>query len=228
MEPCVFISELRSRLCIPDASADQWCPLCDGVMDRFAHHASMCSAGGERVLRHNAARNVVFRWAERAGLSPELERPGLLLPQRPGDSHLGRRRPADVFVPALAGVPSALDLAITAPQRMHHLLALGTVGGGSAAAAYAATKAAHLGTARECAAQGVRFVPLVAETTGAWDPAAATVLRCIARAVAAREGGDREALHAGFLQDFCVTIRAGRARAVLRRRAELGARAGEA
>ena len=228
MEPCVFISELRSRLCIPDAIADQWCPLCDGVVDRFAHHASMCSAGGERVLRHNAARNVVFRWAERAGLSPELERPGLLLPQRPGDSHLGRRRPADVFVPALAGVPSALDLAITAPQRTDHLLARGALGSRSAASAHAGTKAAHFGTARECATQRIRFVPMVAETTGAWDPAAGAVLKSIARAVAAREGGDKAAAHAELLQELCVTIRAGRARAVLRRRAELGARAAEA
>ena len=227
MEPCVFISELRTRLCVPDSHADVWCPFCDGVMDRFSHHAAMCAAGGERVLRHNAARNVVFRWAERAGLSPELERPGLLLPQRPGDSHLGRRRPADVYLPALAVVPAALDLAVTPPRRTDNLIALGTVGGGSAAAAYAATKAAHMGTARECAAHGIRFVPLVAETTGAWDPAAVVVLKRIARAAAAREGGDVVALHAEFLQELSVTIRSGRARAALRRRAELSARVSE-
>lgn len=133
----------------------------------------MCSAGGKRVLRHNAARNAMYHWAERAGLNSELERPVLPLPQRPGDCHLGMRHPADSFVPALGGVPFAL--VVTAPQRTDHLLALGAVGVRSAAAAYAHTDAAHLGTARQCAAQGVRFVSLVAETTGAWDPAAAAV-----------------------------------------------------
>ena len=179
------------------------------------------TAGGERVLRHNALRNAVFRWADRAGLNPELEKPGLLLPQRPGDAHVGRRRPADVFLPALAGVPSALDLAITAPQRMDHLLAVGVHGAGSAAAAYADTKATHMGTARECAAQGVRYVPLVAEATGTWDPAAAKVLKDIARAVAAREGGDSRELHGELLQELSVLVRSHRARAVLRHRAEL-------
>ena len=37
------------------------------------------------------------------GLQPEKEKPGVL--------------PADVFVPSLAGVPTALDVAVTAPQR---------------------------------------------------------------------------------------------------------------
>ena len=86
-----------------------------------------------------------------------------------------------------------------------------------------ATKAAHLGTARECEAHGVRYVPLVAESAGAWDPAAAVVLKGLAHAAAAREGCDPRALHGEFLQELSVTIRAARARAVLRRRADLAA-----
>jgi hypothetical protein len=56
---------------------------------------------------------VVHAWAEKAGLRPEKERPGLLLPQSPHDTQSARRRPADVFLPALAGGPAALDFAIT-------------------------------------------------------------------------------------------------------------------
>ena len=104
MEPAAFISELRARLQIPDADTDAWCPLCDGVLDIHNYHAGMCVAGGERTQRHYVVRDIVCAWAHRAGLRPERERPGLLLPQSPEDSHRchsARRRPADVFLASL-------------------------------------------------------------------------------------------------------------------------------
>ena len=201
MEAGVFVAELRQRLGLPDAVLDAWCPRCDCVLDRFSYHAGLCSAGGERTLRHHALRDVLCSWAERAGLQPEREKPGLLLP-----SYLGS--------------PVAFDLAVTGPQR------LGTLGEAArsslaAAIAYAETKRAHLDTAAACQAQGVRFVPLVVETSGAWEPEAAKVLVQIARAVASREGEDPAALHAELLQELSVAVRSFRAKAALRRRAEL-------
>ncbi|CAE7507236.1 unnamed protein product, partial [Symbiodinium pilosum] len=80
MEAGVFVAELRQRLGLPDAVLDAWCPRCDCVLDRFSYHAGLCSAGGERTLRHHALRDVLCSWAERAGLQPEREKPGLLLP----------------------------------------------------------------------------------------------------------------------------------------------------
>ena len=62
---------------------------------------------------------------------------------------------------------------------------------------------------------------LVAETTGAWDKQGARILRLIATAAAAREGIDPSKLAATMLQELSVTIRSFRARAGLRRRAEL-------
>ena len=93
----------------------------------------------------------------------------------------------------------------------------------SAAEAYASTKATHLGTARECEAQGVAYVPLVVETTGAWAPRAAGILKRVARAAAARSGEEPGRTHAKLLQELCVIVRGYRARAVLRRRAEQAA-----
>ena len=78
-----------------------------------------------------------------------------------------------------------------------------------------------MGTARECEAQGVTYVPMVAETTGAWDPRAAAVLRSLARSAAAITGEAPDAVHALLLQELCVVVRGFRARAVLRRRAEV-------
>ena len=94
---------------------DACCPRCDCVLDKFSYHAGLCSAGGERTLKHHALRDILCSWAERAGL-PGREKPGLLLPQRPEDSGLERRRPTDIYVPSYLGSPIAFDLAVTGPQ----------------------------------------------------------------------------------------------------------------
>ena len=220
MEKATFVAELRVRLGVPDAPTDAWCPRCDGILDRLSHHAGVCVAGGERAQRHYAVRDVVHAWAEKAGLRPEKERPGLLLPQSPDDTQSARRRPADVFLPALAGGPAALDFAITAHQRQD-TLALASSRAGAAAEAYDRQKEAHLHTAQACASQGVSFVPMVVETTGHWDVGAARVLRHIATAVAARTGDLADHVHTSMLQELCVVVRSFRARAALRRRSEL-------
>eukprot|EP00435_Cladocopium_sp_Y103_P044732 s3076_g12.t1 len=75
------------------------------------------------------------------------------------DGHSARRRPADVFLPAFAGSPSAIDFAITAPQRQE-TLAQASQKPLAAAAAYARHKEAHL-----------------QESTGAWDEGATAVLK---------------------------------------------------
>ena len=136
----------------------------------------------------------------------------MLLPQRPEDSRLAARRPADIFVPFFGGSPTALDIAITAPQRRESLLEAGK-GGGVAAAAYARVKAQRLQTAIVCERQGVRFQPVVFESTGAFDAATGHVLQQLARAVAARAGGDASELRGQLLQELCSTVRAFRARA---------------
>ena len=130
------------------------------------------------------------------------------------------RRPADIFLPSLHGSPAALDLAITAPQRQD-VVVQGAAAALAAATAYAASKAACLNTAHLCSQQGVQFVPLVAESTGAWERAASQLLLQIACSAAARTGDDSATLHSDLLQELSVIIRSHRARAVLRRRAEL-------
>ena len=131
------------------------------------------------------------------------------------------RRPADIFLPSLNGVPAALDLAITAPQRQD-IVALTGATSLTAATSYAVTKASHLNTAVLCAQQGVHFMPVVAESTGVWEPEASKLLLQLSPSTAARTGDDAVTLHSDLLQELSVVIRSHRARAVLRRRAELG------
>ncbi|CAE7877562.1 unnamed protein product, partial [Symbiodinium necroappetens] len=219
MESAAFIVELRQRFGAPDAASDTWCPLCQGVLDTHSLHASTCAAGGERTQRHHALRDALCNWAARAGLQPERERPGLLLPQRPEEARVAARRPADIYLPSFQGSPVALDLAVVAPQRQESLAQAGQVAL-AAASSYTHTKETHLDTARLCSAQGVRFRPLVAEATGAWTRDASTVLLAVSKAVAVRTNQEASLLHAQLLQELSVISRGHRARAVLRRRAE--------
>ena len=100
-------------------------------------------------------------------------------------------------------------------------LARATQGGASAAAAYENFKRSFQETDSQCAQQGIAFVPMVAETSGAWGPQALKTFRTIAKIMAQREEGD-EAVSLGLmLQQLCVIIRSGGARAVLRRLAQL-------
>eukprot|EP00438_Fugacium_kawagutii_P017492 Skav211850 [mRNA] locus=scaffold1622:6900:9179:+ [translate_table: standard] len=217
MEPALFIAELRHRLGVPDAPADGWCPRCDGILDTFSLHAAVCIAGSERVQRHHALRDLLCTWADRTGLQPEKERPGLLLPQPPEDTAMARRRPADIFAPSFSGKPTAFDLAVTGFQWQASLTEAARHGG-AAAAAYSAVKKAHLDTESQCQQQGVNFLPLVVETTGPWDPAGARILKSFARAAAAREQADPAGLFAELLQETSVLVRGFRGRAALQHR----------
>ena len=222
MEPAAFLSELRVRLQVPDAASDTWCPLlCDAVLDHNSHHAGMCVAGGERTQRHHAESDLVHTWCQRAGLRPEREKLGLLLPTGPEDMNNSQaRRPADVYLPAFAGSPTAFDFAITAPQRQE-TLAQASVRTAAAAEAYARHKELHLHTAQACEQQGVKFVPLLAECTGTWDPSALKVLKHVAHAAAAKTGEEPAVCYNQLLQELGTTIRSFRARAALRRPSKL-------
>ena len=89
------------------------------VLDRWSDHALFC-CGGFRVLRYNAICNVVCSAvAEFTSVSPELEKPGLLLPPRPpgldpSPAANGGRRPADIWVPrSVSGFAEAWDFSVS-------------------------------------------------------------------------------------------------------------------
>ncbi|CAK9023307.1 Retrotransposable element SLACS 132 kDa protein (ORF2) [Includes: Reverse transcriptase] [Durusdinium trenchii] len=149
MEPVAFLSELRVRLQVPDATSDTWCPLRDAVLDHHSHHAGT----------HTAAPR--------------------------GDPRTGE-----------------------------------SVCTAAAAETHARHKELHLRTAQACEQQGVKFVPMVAECTGAWDPSTLKVLKFVAHAVAAKIGEEPAACYNQLLQELGATIRSFRARAALRRRFE--------
>ena len=113
--------------------------MCGEVLDWWGDHALTCCCGGDRVLRHNAVRNVVCSAvAEFTSVSPELKKPGLLLPPRPpdpGGTHpdvdpsfvspvppAASRRTADVWVPrGVSRFAEAWDFSVSSLLRSSHL-----------------------------------------------------------------------------------------------------------
>ena len=217
MKPAEFVTEVKTRLSMRQYPDDRHCPCCDAILDSFGRHAELCMAAGDHTACHNAARNIVGRFACNAGLSPTLEK-AELLPPRPDDpASSNLRRPADVYVPSWDfGSPAAFDFAIVSPQRQD-VLSQASQSSGAAAELYEDRKRSFLNTAAECSEQGVLLVPFVAESSGGWGTTGFTTLHKLAKASGQRWGKDVEASLSHLLERLSVAIRSAHARAVLRR-----------
>ena len=161
-------------------------------------------------------RNIIFNLCCKAGLRPELEKTGLLLPARPSDS-TSQKRPADIYLPCwTGGLPAAFDFASTAPQRQG-IVSEAAKTPLAAAVDYTQSKRTHLGTQVACEAQGVRFQPMVCETSGAWAPEALEVLQLICKAAASHTGMHHGELLQDTLARCGASIRRANARAHFKR-----------
>ena len=177
------------------------------------------SCGGDRTRRHHSVRNLIGRHAEEAGANPELEKPGLL-PPAPEQPNANRRRPADVFLPTwFGGMPAALDIAVTSPHRQD-IVSVASNRVGAAAEAYDGFKRNYLNTEADCRAQGIAFVPMIAETSGGWGSSAICVLKRVAKAAAIRSDLDHARVMSRHLAALCSIIRRSNAWAILLRSPE--------
>ena len=180
---------------------------------------------GDRTKRHHSLRTLVAARSQAAGFHTEVEKPGLL-PPRPEDGGApedgGRagpgRRPADVWIGnwGLLG-PAALDLAVTSGMRLGSL-AQTAANGQHAVVEYEVKKCSHQNTLATCGAEGLQFLPLVAEACGGgWGPIALQTFKAIATAVAARSNEPAGVEYDRLLQCLSVALQRENARAVLRR-----------
>ena len=128
------------------------------------------------------------------------------------------RRPADVYVPhwGLHG-PAAFDLAVTSGLCSDMLTGSAT-DGSRACASYEDRKCTHQSTRLQCEAQGLQFLPLVAEAcAGGWGPTAMKTWRALGSLIAARTGESAGLVVDQLLQSLSVSLQRENARAVLRR-----------
>ena len=125
-----------------------------------------------------------------AGLSPELEKPGLLQARpyqgaTPEDGvcrNTDARRPADVYLPRWRqGLPVALDFAVTSALRPNAITAT-SYDATASVTSYENFKRQHNHTAADCEAEGLSFIPMIVEADGgAWGPAAEMFLSELAK-----------------------------------------------
>ena len=183
--------------------------------------------GGDRSRRHNRLRSHVFHFCARAGLFPELEKPGLLQP-RPYQGALpengvrvqdtSARRPADVYLPRWRqGFPMALDFAVTSGLRPD-VVAQSAQSADAAVSHYEDFKRNHLDTARTCADEGLGFSPIVMEAHGgSWGPVAGKVFAELAQTKSLLTGEPQDHLLGQLYQNLSVILHRENARSILKR-----------
>ena len=202
----------KRRLRVPLLEADDFCPMCGQVMDKWGDHALTCSCGGDRTVRHNALRNVVFEEATASGLGPEREKAGLL------PAELVARRPADVWLPrGPGGNGCALDFAVTSGLRSDIFRPV--IDDPSVVfERYEHEKRQHLQTEERCREAGFQFQPMVLEAHGgSWSPSARRVLDWIAQQGAASQGESAQVVGLKIAQRLSCVLHRENARAILRR-----------
>ena len=195
--------------------------------------------GGDRVLRHNAVRNVVCSAvSEFTSVSPELEKLGLLLPPQPPDPGdpggscpdptpdqpppcSAGRRPADVWVSrGVSGLSEAWDFSVSSILRSS-LLSTAIPSVADVFHEVESRKNSFQNTATQVSALGASFRPLVLEACGGgWSHALREVIALVSsesRALRGSAGDTPSDVSLRISQRISCTLHRENARAILRR-----------
>ena len=232
----VFRVAMQRRLRMPIWECDTACGLCGEVLDRWGDHALCCCGGGDRVLWHNAIRNVVgAAFSEFTSITPEFEKPGLLLPPKAPDPggpdsgfiHLpgGGRRPADIWVPrGSSNLAEAWDFSISSLLRTSFFSSASPFEAG-VFHEVESRKNSFQNTASQVAALDATFRPLVLEACGGgWSPALREVIAWVStesRALRGSVGNTPRDVSLRIAQRISCTLQRENARAVIRRALEV-------
>ena len=181
-----FVVAVKFRLGLNIYDKAGKCPSCGKESDELGDHGMVCGTGGERISRHNALRDAIFDTAASAGLAPLKEERALL----PGNN----RRPADILLRHWCGEKdAALDVTITHPLKSDTRAGAALTPGHAASVTF---ENKMRGAAELCRAEGLAFVPIVAESLGGFHPVAIEQLKRIASALARHTAQEEsEAIH---------------------------------
>jgi hypothetical protein len=220
MDTDLFRTALARRLRLRITEKPEWCPCCGEIFDTFGDHALACACGGDRTVRHNKFRNIMWEESRMAGMDTQKEKANLL-PERPafdGVKGTAGRRPADVWWKGGEGGKGvAWDFAVTSGMRADRLKNMGK-DPGKIFSDYEDYKRGYKDTDELCKLQGFVFAPLVVEAHGGgWSGALRKTVDNIARRQRAvwSEGGETVSLR--IAQRLSICLQAENARAVLRR-----------
>jgi hypothetical protein len=177
------------------------CGGCGARQDCLGDHALSCASCGT-YARHNLFRDALAAEYNRAGIPTRLEPP---LPD-------GSRSDVLVLEPSEAA-PRHVDVSVV--HSLHHTSSPAEVTPGTAAAQREADKL-NSDAARECARLRLRFIPVGAETTGAWGPQASKVIRELARKQSMRLGEELVVTSKRLWRRLSSAVAQGVARSLLR------------
>ena len=171
-------------------------------------HALHCRDDrGLKGGRHDRIRDVIFKSAQHASLSPLKEMPGLI----PGSLS----RPANVYVGNwVDGRKVAFDVSVTSPTQEAILFQAADRPAAAIEARKQSKMRAHFSN---CQSQGIFFQPLVVESFGGWDFDALKFLKEIGRQDARRWGKDSAMEIKYFFQRLSVALQRGNAALLIER-----------
>ena len=205
-------TSVAARLGVDVYDSEVSCFYCGEVVDKLGLHCQSCTAGGDIVVRHNDLRNLLYHFAKRGRLRPELEKAGLL---QEDAIIVNLRRPADVLVDGNSSsdgagsvrrfLKTAWDVKVINSLGQGHLDA--TLQGSTLAAeAYRMQQLEHLNTASLCAEKGINYVPLVFTTQGGIERHAEATLGQLAEAVAKAEEKEAGVVKSDLLEQISLSI----------------------
>ena len=202
-----FAAAVKLRIGLQVYDTAGACPACGRESDTMGDHAMVCGTGGERISRHNALRDALFETAASAGLAPVREERALL----PGNN----RRPADLLIRHWAGGrDAALDVTITHPLQNLTRAGAAVTPGHAAAVAY---DRKVRGAGELCQAEGLAFIPIVAESLGGWHSVAVVQIKKIGSALARHTGQEEAAVVSHLITRCSILLQRGTAALLLNR-----------
>ena len=152
------------------------CRHCQKDLDTKGYHCLVCKKGDAGpIARHNAIRNIIFNYCQKAIFNPRLE-----IPIMSGS----KQTPADIYLPNGAnGKPVAIDVTISHPQ------AKKVVKNAADETGYA-NKMAAIGKVDKhqavCQKEGIKFVPFAIEIFGTISQLGTDLIEQIATAISNR------------------------------------------
>ena len=215
---------LRRRLRVPVFSQEGPCPCCGEPLDIWGDHCLSCCCAGDRVVRHNDVRNVVYQECRAAGLRTEKEKAGLL-PPRARDEGMppcrSARRPADVWqLQGPSGSSEAWDFTVGSGLSPH-LLELSARSPEEVVSILEERKRLHLDTSRLCAESGFLFCPMVLEAHGGgWSVAFRKAMEWVSVTASSIGSENQTTVSLRAAQRISCSLQKENARAVLRRTVE--------
>ena len=167
----------KYRLGLPNLCLeDETCSLCKKPMDAEGYHMVNCKFAGSVTRRHDALRDVVFNFCQRASWNPQREIACLQAAGPQFESLI----PADIFIP---GIPAALDVTVVHPLQN---ATLRLAAANRDAASTFATKRKFDKYHKACVDSGVELHVLAMEFYGRWSKPSTEYFQNICSAIATR------------------------------------------